>query len=202
MTIKQIILASKSSVRKNLLSNSGIEFKVICSDYDEKNLQDKYFNKNCSIDDVKYLTEELSSQKALDVSKTHKESLVIGCDQILYFNNKIMLKPKNIEESREQLRQLRGNTHKLITTTLCMLNKKKVWSHISEQNMKMRIFSDNYIDWYISRMGNNILSIVGGYEIEGLGINLFDEIGDDIFSIQGISVLHLLSYLREMEYLT
>jgi len=202
MTIKQIILASKSSVRKNLLSNSGIEFKVICSDYDEKNLQDKFFNKNCSIDDVKYLTEELSSQKALDVSKTHKDSLVIGCDQILYFNNKIMLKPKNIEESREQLRQLRGNTHKLITTTLCMLNKKKVWSHISEQNMKMRILSDNYIDWYISRMGNNILSIVGGYEIEGLGINLFDEIGDDIFSIQGISILHLLGYLREMEYLT
>jgi len=68
--------------------------------------------------------------------------------------------------------------------------------------MKMRIFSDNYIDWYISRLGNNILSIVGGYEIEGLGINLFDEIGDDIFSIQGISILHLLGYLREMEYIT
>ena len=202
MTIKHIILASKSSVRKNLLSNSGIEFEVISSDYDEKKLQDKYFNKNCSIDDVKYLTEELSFQKALDVSKMHNDSLIIGCDQILYFNNKIMLKPKNIEESKEQLRKLRGNTHKLITTTLCMLNKKKVWSHISEQNMKMRILSDNYIDWYISRMGNNILSIVGGYEIEGLGINLFDEIGDDIFSIQGISILHLLGYLREMEYLT
>jgi septum formation protein len=202
MTIKHIILASKSSVRKNLLSNSGIEFEVISSDYDEKKLQDKYFNKNCSIDDVKYLTEELSFQKALDVSKIHNDSLIIGCDQILYFNNKIMLKPKNIEEAKEQLRQLRGNTHKLITTTLCVLNKKKVWSHISEQNMKMRIFGDNYIDGYISRMENNILSIVGGYEIEGLGINLFDEIGDDIFSIQGISILHLLGYLREMEYIT
>lgn len=202
MTIKHIILASKSSVRKNLLSNSGIEFEVISSDYDEKKLQDKYLNKNCSIVDVKYLTEELSFQKALDVSKIHNDSLIIGCDQILYFNNKIMLKPKNIEEAKEQLRQLRGNTHKLITTTLCVLNKKKVWSHISEQNMKMRIFTDNYIDGYMSRMENNILSIVGGYEIEGLGINLFDEIGDDIFSIQGISILHLLGYLREMEYIT
>mgnify|MGYP003337661481 FL=1 len=201
MTSNQIILASKSSVRKNLLSNSGIEFEVIGSDYDEKKLQDRYLNKNCSIDDVKYLVEELSFQKALAVSKSNENSLIIGCDQILYFNKKIMLKPKNIEESKEQLRQLSGKSHKLITATLCVLNNKKVWSYISEQNMKMRIFSDNFIDGYISKMNNNLLSILGGYEIEGLGINLFDEIGDDLFSIQGISILNLLNYLRKMDYI-
>ena len=201
MTINQIILASKSSVRKNLLSNSGIEFEIIGSDYNEKNLQDQYLNKSCSIEEVKYLVEELSFQKALAVSKSNENSLIIGCDQILYFNRKIMLKPKNIEESKEQLSQLSGKTHKLITATLCVLSNKKVWSYVSEQNMKMRIFSDNFIDGYISKMKDNILSIVGGYEIEGLGINLFDEIGDDLFSIQGISILNLLNYLRKMDYI-
>ena len=117
------------------------------------------------------------------------------------FNKKIILKPKNIEESKEQLRQLSGKTHKLITATVCVLNNKKVWSYVSEQNMKMRLFSDNFIDGYISKMKDNILSIVGGYEIEGLGINLFDEIGDDLFSIQGISILNLLNYLRKMDYI-
>lgn len=201
MTIDKIILASKSSVRKNLLDNTGIEFEVIGSDYNEKDLQDQYLNKICSIDEVKYLVEELSFQKAFAVSMSHQNSLIIGCDQILYFNKKIMLKPKNIEESKEQLSQLSGKTHKLITSTLCVLSNKKVWSYVSEQNMKMRIFSDNFIDGYISKMKDNILSIVGGYEIEGLGINLFDEIGDDLFSIQGISILNLLNYLRKMDYI-
>ena len=95
------------------------------------------------------------------------------------------------EELDNNKNEIEDNIHEYEEGGLCMLNKKKVWSHISEQNMKMRILSDNYIDWYISRMGNNILSIVGGYEIEGLGINLFD---DRIF--KSISLICLLSSLK------
>ena len=100
-----------------------------------------------------------------------------------------------------QLKQLSGNIHYLVTGTLCIKNEREVWHYISVQEMKMRKLSDEYIGNYIQSMNDKIFSVLGGYEIETIGINLFEKIGKDLFSIQGISILELLVFLRSEGYI-
>ena len=197
----KIILASKSSIRINLLKNTGVTFTSTNSNYDESTIQTKYMNAKQNIETVKTLVYNLAIEKAKKVSKDHQEDLVIGCDQVLLFNEKIFLKPKSIQESVTQLKQLSGNIHHLVTSTLCIKNKREIWHYISVQEMKMRKLSDQYIHNYIKSMNDDIFSVLGGYEIEGIGINLFEKIGPDLFSIQGISILELLVFLRSEGYI-
>ncbi len=196
-----IILATQSEIRRNLLKKTGIRFKAIKSDFDEAQLQDAFNNKICSLKDVQDLVKKLSLEKARNISDKYSKDLIIGCDQILYFKKRILNKPVNYEESFEQLKGLSGENHKLITATTCVMESKEIWSYISVQDMQMRTLSDEYIKNYINEIGDKVLNILGAYEIEGKGINLFESIGDDLFSIQGISILQLTKFLREAGYI-
>ena len=196
-----IILATQSEIRRNLLKNTGIRFKAIKSDFDETQLQDALNGKICSLKDAQDLVKKLSFEKAKNISCRYSKDLIIGCDQTLYFKKRILNKPVNYEESIEQLRGLSGENHKLITATTCVMESKQIWSYISVQDMQMRTLSDEYIKNYIREIGDKVLNILGAYEIEGKGINLFDSIGDDLFSIQGISILQLTKFLRKAGYI-
>ena len=196
-----IILATQSEIRRNLLKKTGIRFKAIKSDFDEAQLQDAFNNKICSLKDVQDLVKKLSLEKARNISNKYSKDLIIGCDQTLYFKKRILNKPVNYEESFEQLKGLSGENHKLITATTCVMESKEIWSYISVQDMQMRTLSDEYIKNYIKEIGDKVLNILGAYEIEGKGINLFESIGDDLFSIQGISILQLTKFLREAGYI-
>tara|TARA_B100000085_G_scaffold283582_1_gene314591 strand:+ start:1125 stop:1730 length:606 start_codon:yes stop_codon:yes gene_type:complete len=196
-----IILATQSEIRRNLLKKTGIRFKAIKSDFDEAQLQDAFNNKICSLKDVQDLVKKLSLEKARNISDKYSKDLIIGCDQTLYFKKRILNKPVNYEESFEQLKGLSGENHKLITATTCVMESKEIWSYISVQDMQMRTLSDEYIKNYINEIGDKVLNILGAYEIEGKGINLFESIGDDLFSIQGISILQLTKFLREAGYI-
>ena len=196
-----IILATQSEIRRNLLKNTGIRFKAIKSDFDETQLQDAFNNKICSLKDVQDLVKKLSLEKARNISDKYSKDLIIGCDQTLYFKKRILNKPVNYEESFEQLKGLSGENHKLITATTCVMESKEIWSYISVQDMQMRTLSDEYIKNYIREIGDKVLNILGAYEIEGKGINLFESIGDDLFSIQGISILQLTKFLRKAGYI-
>ena len=196
-----IILATQSEIRRNLLKKTGIRFKAIKSDFDEAQLQDAFNNKICSLKDVQDLVKKLSFEKARNISDKYSKDLIIGCDQTLYFKKRILNKPVNYEESFEQLKGLSGENHKLITATTCVMESKEIWSYISVQDMQMRTLSDEYIKNYIKEIGDKVLNILGAYEIEGKGINLFESIGDDLFSIQGISILQLTKFLREAGYI-
>ena len=196
-----IILATQSEIRRNLLKNTGIRFKAIKSDFDETQLQDTLNGKICSLIDAQDLAKKLSFEKARNISDKYTKDLIIGCDQTLYFKKRILNKPVNYEESIEQLRGLSGENHKLITATTCVMESKQIWSYISVQDMQMRTLSDEYIKNYIKEIGDKVLNILGAYEIEGKGINLFESIGDDLFSIQGISILQLTKFLREAGYI-
>ena len=154
-----------------------------------------------NIETVKTMVYKLALEKAKNISKDHQEDIVIGCDQVLLFDDRIFLKPKSIKESVSQLKQLSGNIHNLVTGTLCIKNEREVWHYISVQEMKMRKLSDEYIGNYIKSMNDKIFSVLGGYEIETIGINLFEKIGKDLFSIQGISILELLVFLRSEGYI-
>lgn len=196
----KIILASKSNIRINLLRNAGVDFTSIGSSYDESIVQAEYMKVEQNLESIKKLAYKLALGKARSISKNH-EGLVIGCDQVLFFNKKIFLKPKSVQESINQLKDLNGNVHNLVTSTLCIKNEKEIWCHISVQEMKMRKLNDEYIHSYIKSMNDHIFSVLGGYEIEGKGINLFEKIGTDLFTIQGISLLELLMFLRSEGYI-
>ena len=196
-----IILATQSEIRRNLLKNTGIRFKAIKSDFDEAQLQDALNGKICSLKDAQDLVKKLSFEKAKNISSRYSKDLIIGCDQTLYFKKRILNKPVNYEESFEQLKGLSGENHKLITATTCVMESKQIWSYISVQDMQMRTLSDEYIKNYIKEIGDKVLNILGAYEIEGKGINLFESIGDDLFSIQGISILQLTKFLRKAGYI-
>ena len=196
-----IILATQSEIRRNLLKNTGIRFKAIKSDFDETQLQDALNGKICSLKDAQDLVMKLSFEKAKNISERYSKDLIIGCDQTLYFKKRILNKPVNYEESFEQLKGLSGENHKLITATTCVMESKQIWSYISVQDMQMRTLSDEYIKNYIKEIGDKVLNILGAYEIEGKGINLFESIGDDLFSIQGISILQLTKFLRKAGYI-
>ena len=196
-----IILATQSEIRRNLLKNTGIRFKAIKSDFDETQLQDALNGKICSLIDAQDLAKKLSFEKARNISDKYSKDLIIGCDQTLYFKKRILNKPVNYEESFEQLKGLSGENHKLITATTCVMESKQIWSYISVQDMQMRTLSDEYIKNYIKEIGDKVLNILGAYEIEGKGINLFESIGDDLFSIQGISILQLTKFLRKAGYI-
>ena len=196
-----IILATQSEIRRNLLKNTGIRFKAIKSDFDETQLQDTLNGKICSLKDAQDLVMKLSFEKAKNNSGRYCKDLIIGCDQTLYFKKRILNKPVNYEESFEQLKGLSGENHKLITATTCVMESKQIWSYISVQDMQMRTLSDEYINNYLNEIGDKVLNILGAYEIEGKGINLFESIGDDLFSIQGISILQLTKFLRKAGYI-
>ena len=196
-----IILATKSEIRRNLLKKTGIRFKAIKSDFDETQLQDALNGRTCSLRDAKELVKKLSFEKARNISDKYRKNLIIGCDQTLFSRKRIYNKPLNYEESIEQLKSLSGENHKLITATTCVMESKQIWFYISVQDMKMRALSDEYIKNYIKEIGDKVLNILGGYEIEGKGINLFESIGDDLFSIQGISILQLTKFLRKAGYI-
>ena len=196
-----IILGSKSEIRRNLLKNAGVKFKVVESGFDETQLKDTIDSQACEQEEIEDLVKKLSYEKAKIISDRYNKNVIIGCDQILFFDNRIFNKPNNFEESYQQLRELSGKNHKLITATICVKESREIWSYVSVQNMRMRKLSDSYIEKYIDSVGDIVLNILGGYEIEGKGINLFESIGDDLFSIQGISILQLINFLREAGYI-
>tara|TARA_Y100000590_G_scaffold452259_1_gene595038 strand:+ start:25501 stop:26118 length:618 start_codon:yes stop_codon:yes gene_type:complete len=198
----RIILASKSKIRKKLLEKTGLEFIALDPEFDEVPIQERYIpSLTYTVEEVEKLAKKLAFQKTIEISKQNADQIIIGCDQILLCNGTIYNKPKTSNEALDQLLELSGKEHYLITSTLCTKNKNLQWDYQSRQKMKMKKLSLTYINNYIKEMGEKIYSIVGCYEIENVGINLFEKIGDDLFTIQGISIIELLNFLREDGYI-
>ena len=197
-----IILASKSKTRKELLENTGIEFVALDPEFNEIPFQERYnLSSSNKIEEIERLVQELAFHKTIVISKKYVDHIVIGCDQMLFCDGKIYNKPKTINEARDQLLELNSKEHYLITSTLCVKDGKIIWDYQSRQKMKMKKLSLTYINNYIKQMKDKIYLVVGCYEIESIGINLFEKIGDDLFTIQGISIIELLNFLREDGYI-
>jgi septum formation protein len=195
----KIILASKSSIRINILKNAGLHFDSVDSMIDERQIQKKY-QENIQFQ-IKDLALMLAEEKAMKVSEKYPEQLIIGCDQILECDNEIFHKPRDTSNALTDLKKLKGKKHNLITANVCVLNSRKIWQHTEISKMYMRDFTDEFIGSYVTSMKNKINKVVAGYEIEGLGIQLFKKIDGDFFSIQGISLFQLLKFLRQAGYI-
>lgn len=188
-----LILASKSQTRVQLLQNAGYQFEAIPARIDEREVEERA-QKNSPTQSE--MTIELAKAKAIDVSKTHPQALVIGADQTLQFNDKYLHKSANFEALRQQLERLRGQTHILCSSAVLAKNGEVLWSTASTSKMTMRAFSDQERDQVIELEGEKLLKSVGGYRLEGPSIRLFEKIDGDYFTILGLPLLPLVGALN------
>ena len=188
-----LILASKSQTRVQLLQNAGYQFEAIPARIDEREVEERA-QKNSPTQSE--MTIELAKAKAIDVSKTHPQALVIGADQTLQFNDKYLHKSANFEALRQQLERLRGQTHMLCSSAVLVKKGEVLWSTASTSKMTMRAFSDQDRDQVIELEGEKLLKSVGGYRLEGPSIRLFEKIDGDYFTILGLPLLPLVAALN------
>lgn len=191
----KIILASGSPFRRAMLENAGVAFDVVRPDIDERAVEAPLAGSGASAEDVALV---LAEAKALDVSAKHPDAVVIGSDQTLSLGDRIFHKPEDMDGARRHLLALSGRTHHLNSAVVLARRGEAVWRHVSVVSLTMRELSPAFIGRYLAQVGGNALQSVGAYQIEGAGIQLFDKIEGDHFTIVGLPLLPLLRQLRDM----
>ncbi len=191
---QNIILASGSDIRQQLLRNAGVEFAVEAAKVDEDMMRAAMLAEAASPRDI---ADALAEMKALKVSGKHPGALVIGCDQVLDFEAEILSKPGSRIEAQEQLCRMRGKRHDLISAAVICEAGKPVWRQVGVVRMTMKPFSDEYLKGYLDRNWQSIRHCVGAYKLEQEGVRLFERIDGDYFTVLGLPLLGLLSYLDQ-----
>ena len=189
-----LILASKSAIRRQILDGAGIKYEVRTGRTDENELKQKFLASDAPLQELPTV---LATAKATDVQAGAHEVL-IGADQIMEMDGQLFDKPVDMEEARQRLLDMRGKEHRLIGSVVTVRNGEPLWRHTSITRLKVRSFSEKFLDTYLELEGEEILQCVGGYKFEGRGSQLFESVDGDFFSILGLSLLPLLAHLREI----
>ena len=188
-----IVLASASPTRVALLTATGLGFTTKTAPIDERAVDGPLLAKGA---DPATIATALADAKIVAVSREEAGTIVIGADQTLELEGKRFTKPATIAEARDQLTQLCGRTHELHTAVAAGRDGAIVWRYRDTANLTMRRLTDVAIDRYLVRVGPAALLSVGAYQIEAPGIQLFDKIDGDYFTILGLPILPLLAFLR------
>jgi len=186
-----LILASQSRARQTLLANAGIAFEVLPADIDERAVQ-----QDSGLTAPGEIAALLACEKARVVSVGRPGRLVIGADQTLALGQRLFSKPAGRVQAAEQLRALAGNSHELHSGVAVARDGKILFSDVSVARMTMRPLTGAEIDAYLDEAGEAVTSSVGAYQLEGLGVHLFERIDGDHFTILGLPLLRLLAFLR------
>ena len=188
-----LILASTSAARQRILREAGLAFEAIAPSVDEDAAKRELRAEGMA---PREQAAALAALKALSVSEQRK-GLVLGADQMLAVEQDAFDKPKDRAEARAQLVRLRGRTHELITALVAARDGVVIWRHSEAPRLKMRTFSDVFLDRYLENAGEAVLTSVGAYQLEGLGAQLFERVEGDYFAVLGLPLLPLLAFLRE-----
>jgi len=191
---RQVVLASASPSRQRILAAAGVEFSISPADLDEHEIKRSLKSEHATPEEVA-LT--LATMKAVRISDNNRDALVIGADQMLTSGMAQFDKPVDWEAARATLRTLRGRSHRLHAGLAVAIAGTVVWHHVETATLTMRAFSDEFLETYLANAGDGILSSVGAYHLEGIGVQLFDTIDGDYFTILGLPILPLVACLRE-----
>lgn len=189
----RLILASGSTIRRQILSEAKLDFEVIVKPVDEAAIKAAMLDDGARPRDI---ADALAEAKALRVSG-QESGLIIGADQIMVMDGQIFDKPTSREEAKERLKSMRGRRHELVGSVVVAQDGHPVWRHSSETRLWVRDFSDEFLEAYLEQEGNLVTKSVGAYRFEGPGAQLFSKVEGDFFSILGLSLLPLLHYLRD-----
>lgn len=187
-----LILATGSAIRQHLFRQAGVSFDVHVARVDEHSLREAMLAARAKPRDI---ADALAEAKAKKVSGKHPGRLVLGCDQILWFDGQILSKPESVDDARQQLRSLSGQTHDLFSAAVIYDDTKPVWRHVGQVRLRMRNITDDYLNGYLDRNWDSIQHSVGGYKLEEEGVRLFERIEGDHFNVLGVPMLETLSYL-------
>jgi septum formation protein len=186
-----LILASQSRARQALLAGAGIAFEAVPAEIDEREIQ-----RTSGLAAPGEIASLLARQKALWVSSRQPDRIVVGADQTLALGKQLFSKPAGRAQAADQLRTLAGNSHELHSAVAVARDGNILFETVSVARMTMRQLSEAQINAYLDEAGVAVTTSVGAYQLEGLGIHLFERIEGDHFTILGLPLLPLLAFLR------
>jgi septum formation protein len=192
-----LILASQSRARQALLVNAGIAFDAIPADLDERAIQ-----RTSGLSAPGDIALLLAREKALWVSTRHSGRLVVGADQTLALGERLFSKPAGRAQAADQLRTLAGVSHELHSAVAAACDGKILFETSTVARMTMRLLTEVEISAYLDEAGEAVTTSVGAYQLEGLGVHLFEQISGDHFTILGLPLLPLLAFLRREKLLS
>ena len=187
-----IVLASGSAIRAQLLRQAGIEFEVSYPNVNEEVMKTSLLDKGASPRDI---ADALAELKAMKISSKSTGVLVVGCDQVLDFEGRLLSKPQNSEQALEQLTAMRGKWHMLLSAAVICRDGEPVWRHVGQVRLRMRDSSDAYLSDYVARNWDSIRHAVGAYKLEEEGVRLFSAIDGDYFNVLGLPLMELINFL-------
>ncbi|TNF10651.1 MAG: septum formation protein Maf [Rhodobacteraceae bacterium] len=194
-----ILLASASEIRAQLLRNAGLSVTAEPARIDEEAIKRSLEAEGAKPRDV---ADFLAEMKAAKLSSRNPGILVIGADQVLELKGAVFSKPRTPEEAKEQLRALSGQTHKLLSAMVAIRDGEPLWRHVSEVRLTMHELSDAFIDDYLTRTWDSIRWSVGSYKLEEEGVRLFSRIQGDYFAVLGLPLIEFLNWLHARGELT
>jgi septum formation protein len=192
MPVPALILASASPSRRQLLVNAGLSFAIEPSGVDEDEVKLSLLGE-CAAPQA--IAETLAELKAKRVSARHPAAMVIGADSTLACNGRLFDKPPTLDAARAQLLALGGQTHELSSSVVVARAGMRLWHCTERASLTMRPLTGSFVDAYLARAGEQVTASVGAYQLEGLGAHLFSRVDGDYFTILGLPLLPLLSFL-------
>ena len=188
-----VVLASGSKTRAEMLERAGLRITLAPAAVDEEEIKLAARAEGIGVDEV---AETLAELKAQRVTRKHPGALVIGAAQMLECEGRWFDKPAGRDAARQQLKDLRGKTHRLDSCAVVVRDGERLWHQVDRARLAMRPFSDAFLESYLDRAGDGVLHSVGAYQLEGLGAQLFQRVDGDFFTILGLPLLPLLGFLR------
>ena len=186
-----LVLASRSTIRRTLLETAGVPVEIRPADVDERGIEAK-----APLQAPVAIAALLAREKAAVIARAMPGRLVLGADQLLSWNGERFSKPADRAAARAQLTKLSGQTHELYSAIAFTRDDAVLFEHVGVARLTMRAFSGRFLDDYLGAVGDAATTSVGAYQLEGLGIQLFERIDGDYFTVLGLPLITALDFLR------